>query len=308
MRLIAPTDVANTSALEYDFVTDLAYATNISTSSISVNRVSVASMPVATKSIIGGLFQTQAATATNPNVYVYVVLNDMTSTSIASSMVYQSINSQVPVSTSLLYNGFTSTLIDAAFGAQPGDTAPAIVNNNGGTGTALQGGTLIALLTVTLIVFGTIMIVSGVMIYREKEKPVTKEFRKDISGDIPDRSDAFVQDLGNNRARIDATPYEWQPPRDASLYPYKPHQGEGAQYLRDFILGTNDGLLSTLLIVVGLVGGGSPSKVILLAAFASAIAGSIAMGLGEYIATKSQNEVLEGEEELDQIHFKYHRD
>lgn len=112
--------------------------------------------------------------------------------------------------------------------------------------------------------------------------------------------------LPEGHALIDARPYEWSIPEQRP--PYKPHQGEGSQYLRDFILGINDGLISTLLLVVGMVGGGSDCRAILLAAISGAIAGSIAMGLGEYIATKSQNEVVKGEMQLEQEHFKYHRD
>ena len=38
--------------------------------------------------------------------------------------------------------------------------------------------------------------------------------------------------------------------------PYEPHIGETRQYWRDIILGVNDGLVSTFLLVVGVVGGG----------------------------------------------------
>lgn len=107
---------------------------------------------------------------------------------------------------------------------------------------------------------------------------------------------------------LNATPYAWTAPADQASHPYKEHQGEGSQYLRDFILGVNDGLISSLLLVVGLVGGGSASRVVLLSAISGAIAGAISMGLGEFVATKSQNDVVVGEVALEQEHFKYHRD
>lgn len=39
-----------------------------------------------------------------------------------------------------------------------------------------------------------------------------------------------------------------------------------------------------------------------------AIAGAISMGLGEYIATKSQNQVVESDLALEKEHFEHHRD
>ena len=100
--------------------------------------------------------------------------------------------------------------------------------------------------------------------------------------------------------------YKWSPPSEA--VPYRPHQGEGSQYLRDFILGVNDGLISTFLLVVGVVGGSASTHQALLTAISAAVAGAIAMGIGEYIATKSQLQVNDGEMRLEVEHFKYHRD
>ena len=90
--------------------------------------------------------------------------------------------------------------------------------------------------------------------------------------------------------------------------PYEPHSGENRQYMRDIILGFNDGLVSTFLLVIGLSAGGATAHSILLAAIAGAVAGSIAMGLGEFLATKSQVQVQESDIALEQEHFKYHRE
>jgi VIT1/CCC1 family predicted Fe2+/Mn2+ transporter len=46
------------------------------------------------------------------------------------------------------------------------------------------------------------------------------------------------------------------------------------------------------LIVFGMFGGGAIARSILLAGITGAIAGAISMGLGEYIATKSQLEIM----------------
>lgn len=90
-------------------------------------------------------------------------------------------------------------------------------------------------------------------------------------------------------------------------YPYEEHAGEGSQYLRDMILGINDGIVSTYLLVVGVVAGGLSSFEALLAALTGALAGCISMGLGEYLATKSQSQVVKGDVEIEKTHFKYHR-
>ncbi len=72
------------------------------------------------------------------------------------------------------------------------------------------------------------------------------------------------------------------------------HLVKTRQYYRDMVLGVNDGLVSTFLLVAGVVGGGMDVKAILLTAVSGAIAGAISMFAGEYVATKSQNEVMTG--------------
>lgn len=89
--------------------------------------------------------------------------------------------------------------------------------------------------------------------------------------------------------------------------PYEPHIGETRQYWRDIILGLNDGLVSTFLLVVGVVGGGLETDQVLLTAVAGALAGAISMAAGEYLATKSQDQVLEAELKLERVHIREHR-
>ena len=85
------------------------------------------------------------------------------------------------------------------------------------------------------------------------------------------------------------------------------HLGKQRQYWRDIILGINDGLVSTFLLVLGVSGGGLNSKDILITAIAGSLAGSISMFAGEYMATKSQDEVLEGEISLENRHIQKYR-
>ncbi len=84
---------------------------------------------------------------------------------------------------------------------------------------------------------------------------------------------------------------------------YTPHIGESRQYWRDIILGVNDGLVSIFLLVVGVVGGGLDRQQVLLTGVAGAIAGAVSMASGEYLATKSQDEVLDAEVELERTHI-----
>lgn len=85
---------------------------------------------------------------------------------------------------------------------------------------------------------------------------------------------------------------------------YTQHLGGNRQYLRDIILGVNDGLVSMFLLVAGVVGGGMATRNVLLTGVAGAIAGAISMASGEYIATKTQEEVFEGELALEKEHIR----
>lgn len=89
---------------------------------------------------------------------------------------------------------------------------------------------------------------------------------------------------------------------------YQNHLGKSRQYMRDVILGVNDGLVSTFLLVAGVVGAGLSSTQVLLATIAGALAGMISMGAGEYLATKSQEEVFAAEMALEAKHLEEHRD
>lgn len=95
---------------------------------------------------------------------------------------------------------------------------------------------------------------------------------------------------------------------EEEIPPYREHLGTNRQYWRDIILGVNDGLVSMFLLVAGVVGGALSTRAILLTAIAGAIAGSVSMAAGEFMATKSQEEVFNREMELEREHFRYHRE
>ena len=79
-------------------------------------------------------------------------------------------------------------------------------------------------------------------------------------------------------------------------------------YMRDLILGANDGLVSVFALVLGVAGGGFSPQNVLLAGIAAAVAGAISMAIGEYLSTKSQEEVYDAERELEKEHIKHYRD
>lgn len=63
---------------------------------------------------------------------------------------------------------------------------------------------------------------------------------------------------------------------------------------RAAVLGVNDGLVSTLCIVLGVAAAGADQSTVFLAGFAGLIAGSISMAAGEWISVKAQVELFEG--------------
>lgn len=67
-------------------------------------------------------------------------------------------------------------------------------------------------------------------------------------------------------------------------------------------------MVSIFLLVVGVVGGGLANREVLLAALAASVAGAVSMAAGEYMATKSQEEVFDKEMELEREHLRFHRD
>jgi VIT1/CCC1 family predicted Fe2+/Mn2+ transporter len=63
---------------------------------------------------------------------------------------------------------------------------------------------------------------------------------------------------------------------------------------RAAVLGVNDGLVSTLCIVIGVAAAGADAKAVLLAGFAGLLAGAISMAAGEWISVRAQVELFEG--------------
>jgi VIT1/CCC1 family predicted Fe2+/Mn2+ transporter/rubrerythrin len=79
--------------------------------------------------------------------------------------------------------------------------------------------------------------------------------------------------------------------------------GEGGG-VRDVIFGANDGLVSILALVAGVYGAITDSHTILVAGLAGAVAGSISMGAGSYLSSKSEKEVTDKESDRKGIRKK----
>ena len=71
----------------------------------------------------------------------------------------------------------------------------------------------------------------------------------------------------------------------------------GGGGVRDMIFGANDGLVSTLAFVAGVVGAITNPSIILLSGVAELFAGTISMAVGSYQSSKSELEVLEREDQ-----------
>ena len=78
--------------------------------------------------------------------------------------------------------------------------------------------------------------------------------------------------------------------------------------IREVVFGAQDGLLSTLALVTGVRGADAQRDAVLVAGFAGALAGTISMALGAYIAAKSQRDVFaaELEKERSQLERRPH--
>jgi VIT1/CCC1 family predicted Fe2+/Mn2+ transporter len=66
----------------------------------------------------------------------------------------------------------------------------------------------------------------------------------------------------------------------------------GGRSVRDLVFGANDGLVAAFAVVSGVHGGDVSTHIILLAGIAELLGGTIAMGLGAFLAAKSEREYI----------------
>src|SRR5690242_19839995 len=74
----------------------------------------------------------------------------------------------------------------------------------------------------------------------------------------------------------------------------------GGRSLRDLVFGANDGLVAAFAVVSGVHGASVSTRIILLAGLAELIGGTMAMGLGAFLAVKSEREFVLSEREREE--------
>lgn len=87
---------------------------------------------------------------------------------------------------------------------------------------------------------------------------------------------------------------------------HKEQHLESSDFLRDVVIGMSDGLTVPFALAAGLTGAISNSSIIVIAGIAEIVAGSIAMGLGGYLAGKTEqdhyaSELRREEEEVERV-------
>src|SRR5690242_13093287 len=78
-------------------------------------------------------------------------------------------------------------------------------------------------------------------------------------------------------------------------------------YVRDLILGFNDGVVSVYAFCAGVAGSGLAAHSIAVAGLAATAAGTMSMGIGEYVSTKSQAQYYESEARRERAHIQSYR-
>ncbi|PIA56963.1 hypothetical protein AQUCO_00700966v1 [Aquilegia coerulea] len=71
------------------------------------------------------------------------------------------------------------------------------------------------------------------------------------------------------------------------------HQVQRGQWLRAAILGSNDGLLSTTSLMLGMAAAKEDKWAMMLAGIAAAVAGACSMAVGEYVSVATQRDIEE---------------
>ena len=83
------------------------------------------------------------------------------------------------------------------------------------------------------------------------------------------------------------------------------HHSQSGGYIREWILGMNDGVVSLFTLVAGMTGAAITNNIIIIAGLATVVGASISMGLGTYISTKSENEFYEREIDREKYEIKH---
>ena len=71
------------------------------------------------------------------------------------------------------------------------------------------------------------------------------------------------------------------------------------QYLKDTVYAANDGIVTTFAIIAGIAGADLSSRIVLIIGTASLITDGLSMAVGNYLGTKSENDLYKKEEEIE---------
>ncbi len=82
--------------------------------------------------------------------------------------------------------------------------------------------------------------------------------------------------------------------------------GPSVSYLRDWIYGGIDGLVTTFAIVAGAVGADMPARVVLILGLAKLIADALSMAAANYSGTKAEHEEYQKIREMEERHVALH--
>jgi len=85
---------------------------------------------------------------------------------------------------------------------------------------------------------------------------------------------------------------------------YNIHSNSGGKYLKSWVYGGLDGIVTTFAVVAGVVGANLSSAIILIMGFANLIGDGISMAVGDYLSTKSQGEYYRNEKILEELQAK----
>lgn len=67
-------------------------------------------------------------------------------------------------------------------------------------------------------------------------------------------------------------------------------------YVREFIYGANDGIITTFAVVAGVAGGGLPLRAVLIVGAANLLADGLSMGVGNYLSIRAYESVREAQQ------------
>jgi len=81
------------------------------------------------------------------------------------------------------------------------------------------------------------------------------------------------------------------------------HRANRAGWLRAAVLGSNDGLVSTASLMIG-IAAANKSDFLVTAGLAGIAAGAMSMAVGEYVSVKSQNDIEKSDREIEIQHLK----